>query len=170
MIDPQRFTEKFRVFTDCDGVLSDFLGRFEALHGKPFEHFNTTWCWEQITADPDYYFKLEKLPGADEYWQAIKPFNPTVLTGCPRPPGYDAAAGAKQRWVAKHLGANVPVITCMSKDKPLHMVNPGDILIDDHARNVNAWRKAGGTAILFVDHKQAINDFHNVVEALSELV
>lgn len=160
---------KFKVFTDCDGVLANFEKRFLDLHGKPFESFHHEWCWEQINGDPDYFFKLEVMPGAPAYWAALAPFNPTVLTGCPRHPGFDNASRAKKAWVAKHFGSDVPVITCMSKDKHLHMVQPGDILIDDHERNLKGWRKAGGTGILFHNAQQAIEEFQRAVEALSVL-
>jgi 5'(3')-deoxyribonucleotidase len=160
---------KFKVFTDCDGVLADFNGGFIKKFGKPFESFNTNWCWEQINSDPHHFLNLEVHEGAREYWDVIAPFNPTVLTGCPRAPGYDDAARSKIAWVAKHFGEHVPVIACMSKDKHLHMVQPGDILIDDHERNLKGWRKAGGTGILFINAEQAIDEFKRAVAALSTL-
>lgn|SRR3546814_14527 len=60
-------------------------------------------------------------------WEAIKPYNPTILTGMPRG---NWAAAQKNAWCRAHLGSDVPVITCMSAKKHVHCTH-GSVLIDD---------------------------------------
>lgn len=165
--DPKDF--KFHVFTDSDGVLYNFEGYWQDRFGKPWDSFHPDWAWDQIGADPGFYAKIPLFDHARDYWDFLQPFNPTVLTGCPRAPRYDDAVAAKL--VAWKRDFNVEgdrIITCLTRDKPLHMKQPGDILIDDHMRNIKAWRRAGGTGILFVDAAQALEEFVRTVEALQQ--
>ena len=57
----------------------------------------------------------------------------------------------KREWVKKHIGNEVFVNCCLSKDKPRYCAK-GDILIDDFEPNIREWEKAGGIGIL---HKNA---------------
>lgn len=143
------------LFSDNDGVLADFEAGFKQVFGREFNDVPVGVAWKMIYRDPDFYFKLPMMPGAEKYWETILPLNPTILTGCPTS-GYDAAADAKRRWIAKYLGAAVPVITCYSRNKPDHMLAAGDVLIDDHEKNTSKWIAAGGHGILLVDHDQAL--------------
>lgn len=143
------------LFSDNDGVLADFEAGFEQVFGRSFYDVPAGVAWKMIYKDPDFYFKLPMMPGAEDYWATILPHNPTILTGCPTS-GYDAAADAKRRWIAKYLGAEVPVITCYSRNKPDHMTAPGDILIDDHEKNTSKWVAHGGHGILLTSHDQAL--------------
>lgn len=143
------------LFSDNDGVMADFEAGFKQIFGREFHSVPVGVAWNLIYKDPEYYFKLPLMAGALEYWERIRHLNPTVLTGCPTS-GYEAAADAKRRWIAHHLGADVKVITCFSRDKQKHMTGPGDVLIDDHEKNLKNWRTAGGHGILLVTHDQAL--------------
>lgn len=45
---------------------------------------------------------------------------------------------------------------CLSKQKCLHMMNPGDVLVDDYLRYRELWEKAGGIFIHHVSVKESI--------------
>lgn len=136
------------VFVDLDGVLVDFEGGYEVSFGHKHNSVSEWMMWKNITSKEDHWETMPKMPNFDELWDHIKQFNPTVLTGCPRS-GYKAAAEGKVKWCKEHLGESTPVITCYSRHKPKHMINPGDVLIDDMERNCERWREAGGIAILY---------------------
>lgn len=168
MIDPKTF--KFHVFLDSDGVFYDFEGYFIKRCGKPWNAVHPDWAWEQIDKDPHWYAQLPLLPHARELWEVVAPFTPTVLTGCPRYPYFHHAEAAKRMAWERDFGVKGErLIACLSKDKFKHMAQPGDIIIDDHMRNVRDWRKNGGTAILFQNHAQAVEEFKRTIEALSVL-
>jgi hypothetical protein len=59
------------------------------------------------------------------------------------------------------LGAHVPIITCMSRDKP-KWSGPGRVLVDDRAVARDGWERKGGR---FVHHVSA----ERSVAALREL-
>lgn len=149
----------FHLFSDSDGVMADFEGGFKAQFGADFYSLAPGKAWAMIYRNPDFYFNLPLMPGAHEYWEVIKGHEPTVLTGCPTA-GFNAAADAKRRWWAKHFNYT-NVITCFSRDKPKHMKNPGDLLIDDHEKNLVKWKDAGGRVLLFQHAQQAMDDIVN---------
>lgn len=150
------------LFSDCDGVLADFLVGFKLAYGDDLANVSSSQVWKFIHKNPDFYYNLPLLAGANEYWSAICHMRPIVLTGCPTS-GYDAAADAKRQWVAKHFGSDVQVITCFSKDKHLHMINPGDILIDDHQKNITNWELHNGVGIVLTSHDQALDELKLVL-------
>jgi hypothetical protein len=86
-------------------------------------------------------------PGARELWDAVKHVNPTVLTGCPKS-DYDRAAVAKIAWWKEHFNHDA-VITCLSRDKALHIKAEGDWLVDDMSKNCKRWAAAKGNALRY---------------------
>src|SRR5690606_30553777 len=107
---------------------------------------------------PGFFETMPKTPDADELWAYCRPFDPQILTGLPRG---DWAAKQKRRWVAHHLGADVPVITCLAREKCVY-AQPGDVLVDDRPRWAHLWEERGG---IFVLHTSAAAS----IEALREL-
>jgi hypothetical protein len=53
-----------------------------------------------------------------------------ILTGCPEG-GWSEPQ--KIAW-GRIIFPGVKMITCLSKEKCLHMMNPGDVLVDDYLR------------------------------------
>jgi len=155
-------SRKPHIFSDSDGVLFDFeLGYFNAF-GHHFHAVEAGVAWKNIYRMPDFYDNLPLMPGAEEYWAMIEGLDPTVLTGAPTA-GHEAACAAKRRAIARHFGAHVPVITCYSRDKPLHMKNPGDVILDDQQKNVDKWIASGGVGILYRDPHQAVGELRKVL-------
>jgi hypothetical protein len=124
---------------------------------------NTTEMWELINQEPNFWPTVPVKDGADRLWAVIKPYNPIILTGCPKD-NFEFAAAHKRVWIKQHFGTS-RVITCLAKDKQTHMTAPGDILIDDFMSNIKRWVKAGGRGIWFRNADQAIEDFKKLIEA-----
>ena len=104
--------------------------------------------WRALSRTPAFFETLAWMHDAERLWQFCGPHSPTVLTGLPLGAW---APEQKRRWVARMLGAHVPVITCMSRDKPRHAA-PGHVLVDDRAGLRAGWEAAGG---IFVHHGDA---------------
>ena len=139
---------KTTVFLDLDGVMADFDAHFHATFGLDHKSLADDEMWERINAHPSYFRDMPPMPGALEFFTAIAPLNPIILTACPRT-NYAHAARQKREWVREHLGEDVMVLPVMGgHNKPLFMHRRGDVLIDDFERNADAWTKAGGVAIL----------------------
>lgn len=146
---------KPHLFIDSDGVFFDFDGHVKDLFGAYPNQLGDAEMWRLANARPDFFRVMPLLPQAREFWEAIKHVNPTVLTGCPKS-NYESAAVQKvEAWEAEFQHASV--ITCLSRDKALHMKRPGDWLVDDMSKNCKRWVSAGGNAIRYKgDWREAV--------------
>lgn len=154
-----------QVFLDSDGVLADFdklAGEILGMPSREFEklkHNNDAGgMWSLLYAHEDFFYKIPKMHDADELVQGVIDlgFDPIVLTGIPSKDGSDWAIGQKVRWYADHY-PDLPVITCKSKDKLMHMIEgKHNVLIDDWTQHKKAWENAGGTFIVHTSAKQSL--------------
>jgi FMN phosphatase YigB (HAD superfamily) len=142
-----------KLFLDLDGVLADFDAGVEQLTGKRPDQQSTRDMWRALAKAPDFFGTLAMMQDAHLLWAWCKPFRPTILTGLP----FGTWAPAqKKRWVANMLGADVEVITCMSRDKH-RWSGPGHVLVDDREKTRESWEAAGGTFILHRSAKASID-------------
>lgn len=150
-----------QLFLDCDGVLADFdAGAWRVLGMAPrdFEQrFSKREFWRRIASTRDFYATLPEMPDARVLFDAVAHLSPTILTGLPLG---NWAAPQKLRWAAEHF-PGVPIITCMARDKYLHMAR-GDVLVDDREDHRAKWADAGGT---FIHHMSAARS----IEALAAI-
>ena len=152
------------IFLDCDGVLADFNGRVKLLSGRDVNRdfggalgtvAGAKELWDIIGADGDFYAKLEPLPDAQALYEAVRHLEPTIITGVPH--SYPWAEPQKRDWANRHF-PGVPVITCPSAEKRLHMKARGDVLIDDWAKYRHLWDQAGGHFILHTSTETSLNE------------
>ena len=137
-----------RLFLDLDGVLADFDRGVQAVTGRRPEALSAREMWRALARAPDFYGALEMMQDAQEFWAFCAPHRPTILTGLPLGTW---APEQKRRWVARMLGVHVPVVTCMTRDKPRYSA-PGHVLVDDRLKTREGWEAAGGD---FVHHVSA---------------
>jgi 5'(3')-deoxyribonucleotidase len=140
-----------RLFLDADGVLADFdLAARRLLGMRPKEFIDARGrgsFWKRLAEAPNFYGTLPEMPDARVLFDAVKHLKPTILTGLPVGRW---AAPQKVEWAAEHF-PGVPIITCMARDKHLHM-HPDDVLVDDREKHRAAYEAAG---VVFVHHKNA---------------
>jgi hypothetical protein len=148
-----------QLFLDCDGVLADFDTAAEQLFKQNSRDaeaaLGTDLFWKRIRSHGNFYGTLPLMPDAMQLYQAVAHLNPIILTGCPHG-GWSEPQ--KVEWAARHF-PGVPIITCRSKEKWLHLRHPGDILVDDYLRYKHLWEKAGGA---FVHHTSAEETIHRL--------
>lgn len=159
---------------DNDGVLADFDRHCKAMFGKYPNELEDVELWRLVNQDREAFWSgIPVKDGAHELFAIGAPFNPTIITGCPRNGDIrteicPVASEHKKKWVATHFGDHIKVITCFSRDKPLHMVQEGDLLVDDMYLNIKRWKKAGGRAIWYQNAEQAISDLKRKLEINNE--
>ena len=136
------------LFLDLDGVLADFDRGVREVTGRRTEDLPLDEMWAALERAPGFFETLAFLHDAEALWRFCAPHRPTILTGLPRG---SWAPEQKRRWVARMLGAEVPVITCLSHQKP-RWSGPGCVLVDDRATARAGWEKQGGH---FVHHLAA---------------
>lgn len=143
------------LFLDLDGVLADFDRGVVAVTGRRPEQLAMKEMWRALSRHADFFGTLEFMHDAQELWGFCEPHRPAILTGLPLG---SWAPDQKRRWVARMLGADVPVITCMARDKARHAAR-GAVLVDDREKARKPWEAAGGH---FVLHR-------NAAESIAEL-
>lgn len=136
------------LFLDLDGVLADFDAGIKKLTGRWPHELPVGVLWSRAARHGAFFEELELMPGGLELWEHCKAHSPTILTGLPRGRW---AAPQKRAWVARMLGEDVPVITCMTVDKPKYS-GPERVLVDDRLKTQAGWEEQGGT---FVHHESA---------------
>lgn len=136
------------LYLDLDGVLADFDRGIKDLTGKWPWQLHPGKLWASAARADGFFENLEFTEDALALWEHCKPYAPVILTGLPRGKWAEAQ---KRAWVARMLGEEVEVITCMSKDKP-DWSGAGCVLVDDREKTLDPWNEAGGTFIL---HKSA---------------
>lgn len=145
------------VYLDKDGVLADFDAHVERLFGAPPRVLGDEKLWQCVEATPDFWETMPVKDRAHDLFAIAAPYKPIILTGCPKT-GYERASEHKPRWIERHFGSGIQVITCLSRDKPIHMKQPKDILVDDFIVNIKRWQKAGGRTVWYQNADQAIED------------
>lgn len=148
------------LYCDLDGVLANFEDGVVKCIGKKPDDLTSGFMWATLRKTPGFYENLEWREEGRQLWDAIKKFNPIILTGCPRG-GW--AEQQKRNWCARELGPDVRVITCDTKDKPKYCVE-GSILIDDRDKVRREWTKKGGKFILYMMTMYALIDLSRYIE------
>lgn len=157
---------KYNIACDIDGVLSNFSKGVEKVLGHPHsEHRYETEpeyrkeLWTAVkkhqAAGGELWYDLELMDDAKELWNYIKKYNPTILssTGTSDPKG---TRDQKCRWISKHFGLDVKVITVDDAKKKKQYAKENYILIDDKEKALDPWKDAGGIGILHTSTSNTI--------------
>ena len=156
-----------RIYLDVDGVLADFVSRillnYNAKHGTAYTSDDIqTWDFTDILkpgqewhnyVDLNFWESLDVYPWAHQMVTAVRASGRpyaflTALSDVNVSNGGPALA-ARERWLDRHFTVDPQdppssrMIAALRKEL---VVAPGDILIDDSARNIQAIRNIGGTA------------------------
>ena len=155
-----------KCFCDLDGVLADFMGGICKAHGRPNPHLQacnagewdipSVWKMNEVQfylpcEEQSFWENLEEMPDMTALWQILTDtFGRRGITILTRPTRHAGAYAGKYNWVRKHLGPDIKILIgdCPKED----LVKTGRILIDDHDKNVDLWRQAGGEAIMIPRH------------------
>lgn len=114
--------------------------------------------WAKVDAT-QFYATIPLMSDARQLWSHVLRHTPTILTGVPKI-GKDQASANKRGWVNKHLGEEVPVITCLSREKSVYC-RPGDIIIDDWEKYKHLWVQKGG---VWITHTNAVDTISKLRE------
>ena len=145
-----------QIYCDMDGVIADFL-KFTSSHlGHPFKDE----YWKDLPDDT--FYQLPLMPDARKLWGFISKYNPFILTAIPRSgrgPISKRAADDKKKWMKKHFGVPENRVYAVSRVDKAQFAKDGrdgrpNLLIDDHAKNIQAFTKIGGLGIV---HTSASN-------------
>jgi 5'(3')-deoxyribonucleotidase len=142
---------------DLDGVCCAFDERIIEVTGElPHILDARDELWTTVQKIPKFFRNLEPYPDMVKMVHDLKALGVPirVITGRPRKDTMPTAAQEKIDWVHQHLGSDIDVIVCLSRDKQKHMkTGVTDILVDDRLDNIENWRRAGGVAIHHISYE-----------------
>ncbi|CAM9621129.1 unnamed protein product [Scytosiphon promiscuus] len=146
-----------KIYCDLDGCLADFDKGCQSVMGEAPDKLSKKVMWRGLAQAKGFYEHLDWMEDGRQLWNGVSDLRPTILTGLPMGswaepqkagPHYELHP---KKWCQRELGEDVPVITCMSRDKHLYC-RRGNVLIDDRASLAEAWERAGG---VFIHHTSA---------------
>ena len=146
--------DKYQIYCDMDGVLTDFESGYEKLTGVDLkgEFQKGSDFWDPISkAGVGFWAGLQWMPGGKELWAYLKPFNPVLLSA---PSREESSRIGKAVWV-KHKIPGTKLILRYAKQKQ-QLATPKSILIDDRQINIDQWEAAGGVGILHTSTSSTI--------------
>jgi len=140
---------KYKIFSDMDGVLTDFEGRFEkysdGLPPRDYEKkFGKDKFWELIDGGGvGYWVGMPYMPDGETYWNYIKDYDVELLSS---PSRSNTSRLGKRLWVRNNMpGVKLTLAQAYLKK---NYAASNHILIDDRKSNIDEWRAAGGIGIL----------------------
>ena len=149
------------VFVDMDGVLADFDSGYEQMLGIRPSIADDNVDWHAVRRVESFYARLPPMPDFTDLWRGLEPFRPIILTGVPT--SLADAPAHKRAWVDRHIGPTQPMIACSSKDKSLHIRNPGDVLIDDWEKYRSLWIGRGGRWITHITARASLAELTDLL-------
>ena len=140
---------KYKIFSDMDGVLTDFEGRFEKYSDgmKPADYekkFGKDKFWELVDAQGvAFWVGMPWMPDGEQYWDYIKDYDTQLLSS---PSRSNTSRLGKRLWVRNNMpGVKLTLAQAALKQ---NYAAANHILIDDRKSNIDQWRSQGGIGIL----------------------
>lgn len=155
-----------RFYFDMDGVLADFDRHFQKFF--PGKHDDDGWEWEDLhKLCPDMYSVCPPMKDMYEMLDALKGYQHCwhILTAIPKRWSWPDVTHQKRGWVKRYI-PGIPddriLFGPYAEDKQFHCRGHGDILIDDKARNIEQWRRRGGTGILHTSAAETLKQLRSL--------
>jgi len=161
-----------KIYFDMDGVLADFdRGMLEHCGRQPLDQSNKTEAdddalWAAVRKVEHFYDKLKPMPGAIEMFKALYAKygdKCEILSGIPKPKRQITTSREdKISWVRRHLSEDMVINLVYRAEKKDYVKGSGCILIDDLGKNIEEWKEAGGTGVLFVTAEQTLAEIERL--------
>lgn len=151
------------IYCDMDGVLVDFMGGAKKILGYEFNDpdLEKVSSKEKLAKTEGFWENLDERADGMKLWKFINRYEPRILTAYP---SWDEdGKQGKKIWVRKHLRLPDNRFFAVrrhekqdyAKDESSGLPN---ILIDDYAKNITEFEKAGGIGIRYVSSEQTISE------------
>ena len=149
---------KYKIFSDMDGVLTDFNASFkkraDGMAPSDYEKkFGKDKFWELIDGEGvGYWVGMPWMEDGKQYWDYIKNYDTELLSS---PSRSSTSRLGKRLWVRN----NMPGIklTLAQAAKKQNYAAPNHILIDDRKSNIDQWVAQGGIGILHTSASDTIS-------------
>jgi 5'(3')-deoxyribonucleotidase len=175
---------KPRVYVDSDGVLANFNKAFAPAFGLTYPSrtvLHHEWLMNTAGVSVSEFFRIvethsylwenaEPYPWTSEMVQVLDLAVPDwmILTSATHDP--DCWSG-KVKWFKRYLTDSLIDRVVMIGGRKHRIASKGDLLIDDHYENIEAWRAAGGVAIHWIDYTDDLEELaRKQIEQLTQVL
>ena len=152
-----------KIYLYLDGVMVNFIEGLSKL-GYTKDELNNEpdRVWPKIYMKGAYFWKnLKKMPGADELYlsccQYVGKSNVCFLTAVPHT---SSSIEGKRMWCKKNY-PGVKVF-CVKRIEKKEFAFDDTLLIDDFSKNTEAFIKAGGKAIKYINNNLTIKELAKI--------
>ena len=150
---------EYKIFSDMDGVLTDFDASFEKYSdGMPPREYEKKYgkekFWELIDGKGKvgFWVGMPWMSDAKTYWDYIKDYDTELLSS---PSRSSTSRLGKRLWVRNNMPGTK--LTLAQAAKKQNYAAPNHILIDDRASNIEQWKSQGGIGILHTSAADTIS-------------
>ncbi len=155
-------TQKYQIYCDMDGVLTDFDERFDFYSGMfPREYeskYGTEKFWNLIDkAGVGFWVGMKWMPDGKQLWNHIKPYNPIILSA---PSKQSESRLGKRLWVRNQIPGTKLILSKASEKR--NYSGKYHILIDDRPDNIQDWIADGGIGILHTSAQSTIQQLQKL--------
>ena len=155
---------KYKIFSDMDGVLTDFDKSFEkyseGIPPRDYEKkFGKDKFWELIDGKGKvgFWAGMPWMEDGKQYWDYIKNYDPELLSS---PSRSSTSRLGKRLWVKNNMpGVKLTLAQAYLKK---NYAAPNHILIDDRKSNIDEWKAAGGIGILHTSAADTIRQLKDL--------
>ena len=149
---------KYKIFSDMDGVLTDFDESFkkasDGIAPRDYEKkFGKDKFWELIDGKGvGYWVGMPYMSDGEQYWNYIKDYDVELLSS---PSRSSTSRLGKRLWVRNNMPG--VKLTLAQASKKQNYAAPDHILIDDRKSNIDQWISQGGIGILHTSASDTIS-------------
>jgi hypothetical protein len=149
----ENMENKYKIYLDMDGVITDFDKRFTDLAGMgPREYessFGKDKFWDFIDSKEKgggvgFWVGMPWMPGGPELYNRVSQHDHALLSS---PSRSESSRIGKHQWKKKYTPSS-KLILALARNKQ-NYADGNNILIDDRESNIQQWREAGGIGILY---------------------
>ncbi len=152
-------SENYKIFSDMDGVLTDFDESFKkyskGIAPRDYEKkFGKEKFWELIdgTGKVGFWVGMPWMEDGKQYWDYIKDYDTELLSS---PSRSSTSRLGKRLWVRNNMpGIKLTLAQASHKQ---NYAAPNHILIDDRKSNIDQWISQGGIGILHTSAADTIS-------------
>ena len=149
---------EYKIYSDMDGVLTDFDKSFEKYSGgipprKYEKKYGKDKFWELIDGKGKvgFWAGMPWMEDAKQYWNYIKDYDTELLSS---PSRSSTSRLGKRLWVKNNMpGIKLTLAQAYAKQ---NYAAPNHILIDDRKSNIDQWVSQGGIGILHTSASDTI--------------
>ena len=159
----EKIETKYTIYSDMDGVLTDFDGRFKefskGITPRDYENkFGLKKFWNLVDeiGGIDFWADMDWMSDGKTYWNYISKYDPIILTA---PSMNPVSRLGKRKWRDSNL-PGVKMKMASARNKPNYSKR-NSILIDDRQDTIDAWNAGGGIGI---HHTSAANTIKKLKE------